>query len=108
MGSAAAAPGSGGHPVEQPLPWRWRSCAGCSPDDIPLSGMPEVDQMLVADKVQNRKDFLVHHRGCHPRSDALDRYFRLWLLRLGVTEQQFAELFEELQVTAAPTRLVDL
>jgi hypothetical protein len=79
-----------------------------SQDDIPLSGMPEVDQMLVADKVQNRKDFLVHHRGRHPRSDALDRYFRLWLSRLGVTEPQFAELFEDLQVTAAPTRLVDL
>ena len=75
--------------------------------DIPLSPMPEVNQMLVADKVQNRKDFLLHHRGRHARSDELDRYFRLWLDRLGVSDIQFAELFEDLQVVASPTRLAD-
>jgi hypothetical protein len=76
--------------------------------DIPLSGMVEVDQMLVADKVQNRKDFLLHHRGHHPRSEVLDRYFQMWLERLGVAETRFAELFEDLQVTAAPKRLASL
>jgi len=69
--------------------------------DIPLSERPEVNQMLVADKVQNRKDFLLHHRGHHPRSDVLDRYFRLWLERLGVSEARFTELFEDLQAVAA-------
>lgn len=72
--------------------------------DIALSPMPEVNAMLIADKVQNRKDFILHHRGRHPRSDALDRYFRLWLERLGVTEARFARLFEDLQVTASPVR----
>ena len=76
--------------------------------DIPLSPVSEVNQMLVADKVQNRKDFLIHHRGRHPRSDALDRYFRLWLERLDVSEARFAELFEDLQVTATPAPLASL
>jgi hypothetical protein len=62
----------------------------------------------VADKVQNRKDFLLHHHGRHPRSDALDRYFRLWLERLDVPEARFAALFDDLQVTAAPTPLASL
>jgi hypothetical protein len=70
--------------------------------DIPLSPLPEVNAMLIADKVQNRKDFILHHRGTHPRSDALDRYFKLWLERLGVSEARFAELFVDLQVTASP------
>jgi hypothetical protein len=70
--------------------------------DIPLSPLADVNAMLVADKVQNRKDFILHHRGegqgpgKHPRSDALDRYFRLWLERLGVSEERFEELFADL------------
>jgi len=70
--------------------------------DIPLSPLPEVNAMLVADKVQNRKDFILHHARSHPRSKELDRYFRLWLERLGVSESQFGELFEALQVTRQP------
>ncbi len=72
--------------------------------EIELSPMSEVNEMLVADKVQNRKDFVLHHRGRHARSEALDLYFRRWLERLGVSEARFAELFEQLQVTASPTR----
>jgi hypothetical protein len=72
--------------------------------EIELSPMPEVNEMLVADKVQNRKDFVLHHRGRHARSEALDLYFRRWLERLSVSEARFAELFEQLQVAASPTR----
>lgn len=75
--------------------------------EIELSEMAEVNQMLVADKVQNRKDFILHHRGRHARSEALDLYFRRWLERLGVSEARFAELFEALQVTASPVPLRD-
>jgi hypothetical protein len=60
--------------------------------EIQLSPLGEVNQMLIADKVQNRKDFLRYHRGRHGRSEELDRYFRLWLERLGVSEARFAEL----------------
>jgi hypothetical protein len=53
--------------------------------DIFLSPLPEVNQMLMADKVQNYKDFLRYHLTTHPRADILDRYFRLWLERLDVS-----------------------
>lgn len=59
---------------------------------IALSPVAEVNTMLVADKVQNRVDFLRYHRATHPRSAALDRYFRLWLERLGVDEARYIEL----------------
>lgn len=60
--------------------------------DIPLSPLAEVNHMLVADKVQNRSDFLRHHAGSHPHGAELDRYFRMWLERLGIDEARYAEL----------------
>lgn len=56
---------------------------------IRLSDIPEVNQMLVADKCQNYKDFLIYHYGTHARSDELDFYFKQWLLALGVDYEQF-------------------
>lgn len=41
--------------------------------------LPEVRDMLIADKIQNRKDFILHHKGTHPRSEQLDQYFLNWL-----------------------------
>ncbi|MCE9580578.1 MAG: hypothetical protein K8W52_46085 [Deltaproteobacteria bacterium] len=58
--------------------------------EIALPGDRAIAQLLIADKVQNRKDFLRHHRATHPRGDELDRYFRLWLERLGIDEAGFA------------------
>ena len=63
-----------------------------SANDIPLSPLAEVNQMLVADKIQNRSDFLQHHAETHPRAADLTRYFELWLERLGVTRKAYAEL----------------
>jgi (p)ppGpp synthase/HD superfamily hydrolase len=60
--------------------------------DIRLSPLAEVNDMLIADKVQNRADFLRHHAATHPRSTELDRYFRLWLERLGIDESWYATL----------------
>ncbi len=71
--------------------------------DIPLSPLAEVNAMLAADKIQNRRDFLVHHRASHARADALDAYFRLWLERLAITEAEFARWCEVLDgAPAAP------
>jgi hypothetical protein len=35
--------------------------------------------MLIADKVQNKKDFMLYHHGSHARSDQLLRYFDQWM-----------------------------
>jgi len=61
-----------------------------------LSPLPPVNLMLVADKVQNRKDFELYHKGQHKRSDELDFYFKLWLQRLDVSEDRYQELIKGL------------
>jgi hypothetical protein len=63
-----------------------------SPAAIYLGPVPDVHDMLVADKVQNRKDFYAHHYGKHSKSRELDRYFRNWLTALGITESTYHRL----------------
>jgi hypothetical protein len=71
-------------------------------EDIPLSVLPQVRLMLIGDKVQNYKDFLLHHSQTHPRRRELDRYFRLWLERLKVPTDRFEAFFQRLQTSSAP------
>ena len=70
------------------------------PGRIVRSPLAEVDAMLVADKVQNHKDFLLYHRDSHPRSARLDNYFRRWLAALGVDPGQVLRLAREAEVPA--------
>lgn len=44
----------------------------------------EVKQMLIADKIQNYKDFLCYHHGTHPRSEVLYEYFQNWFVLLDI------------------------
>jgi len=56
------------------------------------STIDAVNQMLIADKVQNRKDFEQHHKGVHPESERLSAYFANWLSELGISEERYQEL----------------
>ena len=51
-----------------------------------------VKQMLIADKVQNYKDFKIHHLKSHQRSKDLDAYFNVWLRELGVSHDMYEKL----------------
>lgn len=56
-------------------------------DMITLSPLKEVNDMLIADKIQNYKDFLIYHANSHEQSDKLNQYFINWLKRLDVYSQ---------------------
>ena len=60
-------------------------------DQIRLSPLADVNHMLIADKVQNRKGF-EHHNSAHPRAEHLAAYFDSWLSALGVSEQDYEDL----------------
>ena len=66
-------------------------------DDIRLSPLSDVNDMLIADKVQNKKDFELYHKRKHERSDELTKYFDNWLKRLGVPDYFYDFCFDELK-----------
>jgi hypothetical protein len=59
---------------------------------VSLSPLKEVNQMLIADKVQNRKDFELYYQGKHEDSAELVTYFQIWLHALGISEERYQEL----------------
>lgn len=66
--------------------------------EITLSPLKDVNDMLIADKIQNYKDFLIYHKNTHPRSKELDHYFNNWLDKLECREsflwfKDFSEQF---------------
>lgn len=56
----------------------------------------EVRHMLIADKVQNRRDFDRHHAKTHERATELTTYFARWLTHLGIDEKRYQELIEKI------------
>jgi hypothetical protein len=71
-------------------------------DAFELSCLVEVNHMLIADKVQNRRDFERYHLATHPRSATLDRYFKNWLRRLDISEERYRDLVDSLVARSTP------
>jgi len=65
--------------------------------DIKLSPLEDVNNMLIADKIQNRKDFEIYHKN-HSRFYDLNIYFKNWLSRLGISEKVYNEYVKRLDV----------
>lgn len=84
------------HPTVLMLAMEYRNTANaflCRPEtdgygegDLPGLALEEIRLMLIADKVQNYKDFLIHQRNTHERGNELSAYFKKWLWHLGVEE----------------------
>lgn len=62
-------------------------------EEIDVGPLKEVSEMLIADKVQNYKDFHKYHTK-HPRFSELDYYFKMWFVKLGLTTLDVARLEE--------------
>lgn len=63
-----------------------------------LKASPLLKDMLIADKVQNKKDFELYHRGKHPRTYKLARYFDSWLHILEISEGQYDEFVTSIEM----------
>lgn len=61
----------------------------------PISDIPEINQMLIADKVQNRKDF-ERHRKLYSNHQILDGYFKVWLSSLKIFEDDYQRIIKKL------------
>jgi len=70
-------------------------------EEIELSNLQAVNEMLIGDKIQNRKDFDIYHSGNHPRRADLDRYFQNWFDRLGISDQEYRDLVREIMLRTA-------
>jgi hypothetical protein len=98
------------HAVALAMEYRWVANSYLSQrtihslDDLQLSPLADVQQMLIADKVQNRKDFERYHRDTHPRAQALDQYFRNWLAALEISETRYQELVQCIDSVYPPKR----
>jgi len=64
--------------------------------DYRPSIFPEVKQMLIADKIQNRKDFEIYHKNSHPNSARLTEYFQEWMEILDISEGDYIAITKAL------------
>lgn len=75
---------------------RYLSHCETHPRCMRLGPLKDVRDMLIADKVQNRKDFMRYHHGVHCNSFRLYQYFEEWLECLGVSSEEYQRLIEGL------------
>ncbi len=65
-------------------------------EDLVETPLDAVWEMLKMDKIQNRKDFELHHKATHPRSKELTRYFNAWMIILDISEEKYQEIVKTL------------
>lgn len=65
-------------------------------DIIYLSHLKDVNDMLIADKIQKRKDFLKYHKDIHKNSDILNQYFINWLKVLNINDYIYDSLVKDI------------
>lgn len=70
-------------------------------DQIRLSPLEDVNVMLKADKIQNRKDFEIYHLNVHPRSLELDNYFHNWFNKLKIDTEFYTTIKAELETLSS-------
>lgn len=74
-------------------------------DEIRLSPLKDVNDMLRADKIQNRKDFELFHMDKHERTKELAHYFDNWMCRLDISEEYYRKIKEELIMLNSEIRI---
>lgn len=73
-----------------------RDVAYVSQTGTPSPGnLTEVKDMLLADKIQNYKDFVLYHKETHQRSRELDKYFQEWFVALDITTWEYQSIVTE-------------
>lgn len=73
---------------------QWLRTKGWSSRRPPAIPLPQVRQMLIADKVQNYYNLMTGNPD-HADYLELENYFRLWLDYLGVKYEDYAHLMEQ-------------
>jgi hypothetical protein len=66
-------------------------------DGIRLSAFKEVNDMLKADKIQNRKDFEIYHKATHRNKTRLNEYYNEWLQALNISENKYQKIIKMLE-----------
>lgn len=75
-----------------------------TPSEIELSPIEVVNQLLVADKVQNKKDFVAKiyknedSKSQHHASERYIRYFDSWLEALGVSAEEYGSIVTQVHL----------
>lgn len=81
------------------LACEYRRVANSYLSDMEIEGFvgftcPEIRQMLIADKVQNYKDFMLYHYDTHENSERLYNYFHSWFDLLDIDYKELIKLIE--------------
>lgn len=57
----------------------------------------DIKKMLIADKIQNYKDFMKYHYNKHERSEELKKYFENWFKLLNINESFVSNMIYQLR-----------